>query len=350
MLEQLQNQITAAAQHGEKMRVVGNGSKHGHIPAGKGKVLNVAQYAGIIDYLPNELVIRVRGGTPLAEIEAALAERKQMLAAEPPNFDMHSTIGGALACGWSGPRRPWAGALRDHVLGITMINGRGELLRFGGSVIKNVAGFDVSRLMVGSLGSLGVIVEASIKVVPRPEEEIVLGLPCGQADAIRLANQACASAIPVTGAAWENDVLRIRLSGNTAAVAAGRTRLGGHVDEDGSAWFDRLRHFRHALFATPRAGMTLWRLSLPPATPPLLVGYPQLIDWGGGQRWLLAHEDASSIIQAATQAAGGYASCRSTSGLWPQPAGLAPAIEALNQRIKLAFDPAGIFADAPPFA
>ncbi|MBV8122812.1 MAG: glycolate oxidase subunit GlcE [Paucibacter sp.] len=351
MYDELQEQRREARAQGTTLIPMGAGSKRDWLPPREGKTLSLAGISGIIDYQPSELVIRARAGTPLREIETTLAERNQMLASEPPNLDGRSTLGGAVACGWSGPRRPWAGALRDQVLGVTMLNGTGELLRFGGSVIKNVAGFDVSRLMTGSMGTLGVILEANLKVVPRPPVDIVLALECGQAEGIRRANQASASAIPLAGAAWEAGVLRLRLSGAAAGVAVGRDILGGEEDHDGLAWFDALRHFRHAFFGQPAPGMILWRLSLPQAAPPLLVGYPQLVDWAGGQRWLLAHAEASSIVQAAASAAGGNASIRRVGTPWPQHSPLTPTIAALQQRLKRAFDPAGLFGNhLPPFA
>jgi glycolate oxidase FAD binding subunit len=351
MYENIQAQIRDARAHGTAVIPMGAGSKRDWLPPRQGTPLSLAAHAGIIDYQPHELVIRARAGTPMQEIERTLAERNQILASEPPNFDGRSTLGGAMACGWSGPRRPWGGALRDQVLGVTMVNGAGELLRFGGSVIKNVAGFDVSRLMTGSMGTLGVILEANLKVVPRPPVDLVLALECGQAEGIRRANQASASSIPLAGAAWENGLLRLRLSGTAASVAVGRDILGGEEDHDGLAWFDALRHFRHAMFAQPAPGMILWRLSLPQAAPPLLVGYPQLMDWAGGQRWLQAHVEASSIVQAAATAAGGYASMRRVGTPWPAQPPLAPALHALQQRLKQAFDPAAVFGtQSPPFA
>ncbi|MBV8658992.1 MAG: glycolate oxidase subunit GlcE [Burkholderiales bacterium] len=348
MIDQFQNQIRDAYTKGRQLRIVGAASRQAWLPPTEGEALAVGAYTGIIDYQPHELYLSARAGTPLAAIRTLLAEHRQMLACEPPNIDQAGTLGGALATGWSGPRRPWSGAVRDHVLGLTMLDGRGELLRFGGRVMKNVAGFDVSRLMVGSLGSLGAILDVHIKVMPLPETELVLVQSCGQSEAILLANRYSAAALPLSGAAWEAGLLRLRLSGNASAVAAARQQIGGDEDLDGLAWFDALRDFRLAFFDQPAPGMALWRLSLPPTASSTLVGYPQVVDWGGGQRWLHAHVEATSIIQSAARSAGGYASCRRVNAPWPEPTFLLPTIATLQRRLKSAFDPGALFAHTPP--
>lgn len=343
-----QDQIKDAYAKGGRVRILGTGSRAAWLPAHAGDSLSLAGYTGIIDYQPKELYLSARAGTPLADIRALLAAHGQMLAFEPPEIDHAGTLGGALATGWSGPRRPWGGAARDHVLGLTMLDGRGELLRFGGRVIKNVAGFDVSRLMVGSLGSLGAILDAHVKVMPLPETEIVLQQACGQSEAILLANRYSAAMPALTGAAWESGVLRLRLSGNASAVAAARQVIGGDDDPDGLAWFDTLRHFRLPFFDVTQPGMALWRLSLPPTAQSTLVGYPQIVDWGGGQRWLHAHVEATAVIQSAARSAGGYANCRRVNGPWPEATALDPIVAMLQRRLKAAFDPGAVFANPPP--
>ncbi|WP_265583839.1 glycolate oxidase subunit GlcE [Chitinimonas koreensis] len=321
------------------MALQGNASKLAGLPPVMGEALTLAGHAGVIDYAPSELVVSVRAGTPVAELDALLAGSSQMLASEPPTFGGRATVGGALATGWSGPRRPWAGSLRDHLLGLTLVDGRGELLRFGGRVMKNVAGFDVARACVGGLGRFGAIVEAHLRVLPRPEAEQVLVFELSQAEAILRANQWSAAPLPLSGAAWADGLLRLRLSGNAVAVAAAVEQLGGEPDRDGLAWFDALRGRRRPLFDPPPAGMALYRLSLPQATPPLLVGYRQWIDWAGGLRWLHAPLDAAGVVQGAARLAGGHATRLHPHGLAaPVPA----TVAAIQHRLRAAFDPAGI--------
>ncbi|MFC4160984.1 glycolate oxidase subunit GlcE [Chitinimonas lacunae] len=351
MLDTLIGQIQSAQATRRPLVVLGCGSKSWHAAQATGQQLVLADYRGIVDYQPTERVVTARAGTRLTDLQAELARHGQMLAAEPPTLGGQASLGGALACGWSGPRRPWAGALRDQVLGCTIINGQGQLLRFGGQVMKNVAGFDLSRLMVGSFGTLGVIVEASLRLAPRPETELVLRFELDQADAIRMMNHTAGSPFPLSGAAWERKILRLRLSGHASAVAAAAEQLGGDPDPEGLIWFARLADLRHPLFADPGQGMALWRLSLPSAAPPLLPGYPQLLDWGGALRWLVAPLEQSKVIRAAVEHQGGHATClRQGSGgaRLPRQHPLPPALAALQKRLKQAFDPAGILNPGAP--
>lgn len=348
MLDDLRARLEDATARRQPLRIAGHGSKTAYLPASRHEKLEVGSYTGIIDYAPHERVISARAGTSLGEIDTLLRRQRQMLACEPPTFDGRASLGGALAAGWSGPRRPWAGALRDQVLGVSVVNGKGELLRFGGRVIKNVAGFDCSRLMVGSQGTLGIIVEAHLRVQPLPEKELVVALPCSQSEAIRRANQLSAAPLPLAGAAWEHEILRIRLAGTVAAVRAAQGQIGGDEDSDGADWFDALRQMRHPMFDAPPPSMALWRLSLPQSVPPVLVGYPQLVDWAGGQRWLIAPLEAARVIHAAARSAGGHAACWRSSGDWPARVGQSAAVIAIERRLKAAFDPGSILNDGMP--
>ena len=347
IVEQFRQQILAASAAGRPLRLRGGGTKDWYGQQLDGEVLDTRAYAGIIDYEPTELVITARCGTPLAEIEAALAARNQMLAFEPPHFGPGATVGGAVASALSGPRRASAGALRDYVLGAVLLDGRGERLAFGGQVMKNVAGYDVSRLLAGSLGTLGLILEVSLKVLPLPLREATLRLACAEIAALRLLNEWAGKPLPISASCWHDGVLTVRLSGADAAVSAALLALGGAVlaPEDAAAFWAALREQTHAFFAG--AG-SLWRLSVPPHASAIILQGRQLIEWGGAQRWLKLDGDAdaagSARIRQAVAAAGGHATLfrggdKAVGVFHP----LAPAIATIHQRLRQAFDPAGIF-------
>jgi glycolate dehydrogenase FAD-binding subunit len=309
--------------------------------------LDLSPYRGIVDYEPSELVITARCGTSLSEIESALAERGQFLAFEPPAFGGDPTIGGVIAAGLSGPRRMYAGAARDFVLGVTLLDARGDLLRFGGQVMKNVAGFDVSRLLCGSLGILGVITEISLKVLPLPRAEETLRFEMTAAEAIRCFNSWSGQPLPLSGAAWHAGVTWLRLSGTHSAVRAGRERLGGERVAATSAvqWWNALRHCAHPIFNNN----SLWRLSVPDTTPPLELAGEPLIDWGGALRWYTGEAEAAATndvprVREIALAAGGTALCwkgRAPKGGRFHP--LHPTVATLHRRLKDRFDPHGIF-------
>lgn len=345
--EQFRQQIRAASAAGKPLRLRGGGTKDWYGQQLAGEVLDTRAYAGIIDYEPTELVITARCGTPLAEIEAALAARNQMLAFEPPHFGPGATVGGVVACALSGPRRASAGAVRDFVLGAVLMDGHGERLDFGGQVMKNVAGYDVSRLLAGSLGTLGLILEVSLKVLPLPLREATLRLDCAEIAALRLLNEWAGKPLPISASCWHDGVLSVRLSGAEAAVSAALQSLGGAVlaPDDAAAFWQSLREQTHAFFAG--AG-SLWRLSLPPHASAMILKGRQLIEWGGAQRWLKLDGDAdaagSARIRQAVAAAGGHATLfRGGDKVVGVFHPLAPAIATIHQRLRQAFDPAGIF-------
>lgn len=303
-----------------------------------GEPLDVSGHAGIVSYSPTELVVTARCGTPLAELEAALAKRGQMLPFEPPSFAPTATVGGMVAAGISGPRRPWGGAVRDGVLGVKLLTGKGEILTFGGQVMKNVAGYDVSRLLAGSLGSLGVILEVSLKVLPQPAKEITLVREANTSTALAWLTAWQGKAWPLSASLHDGERLWIRLSGAHAGVNAARDALGGEGTDDPTLW-TRAREQTLPFFDTDRP---LWRLSVPPATGVLDLPGTWLTEWGGAQRWLVSEAPAAHI-RAAAAAAGGHATLfrgHERAGQVFQP--LPPPLMALHKRLKACFDPAGI--------
>ena len=348
-IERFQERVRAAASDRQPLCIRGGGSKDWYGGAPQGAVLDTRDHAGIVDYEPTELVITARCGTPLAEIEALLARHNQMLAFEPPHFAATATVGGTVAAGLSGPRRASSGATRDFVLGARLLDGKGDVLAFGGKVMKNVAGYDVSRMLAGSMGTLGLLLEVSLKVLPRPFAEATLRFEMSEIDAIRRLNEWGGQPLPLSGSAWCGGQLALRLSGAEAAVDAAMRLLGGEAvpHPDAAAFWTDLREQRHAFFSDVRANATpLWRLSVPSTTGALVLGGDQLIEWGGAQRWLRADGDAATAdaIRRTAQACGGHATLfrggDKGSGVF-QP--LAPALARIHARMKDAFDPAHIF-------
>jgi glycolate oxidase FAD binding subunit len=340
---QFSERIRTAGAANSPLRIRGGGTKDWHGQAFSGEVFDTRAYAGVVSYEPTELVITARCGTPLAEIEALLARHNQMLAFEPPRFGPESTIGGVMASALSGPRRASAGAVRDFVLGAVLMDGRGEALRFGGQVMKNVAGYDVSRLLAGSLGTLGLILEVSLKVLPVPLREAGLRFEMSEIDALRHLNEWAGQPLPISASCWHRGVLSLRLSGAEAAVVSAQRKLGGDALDDGDAFWASLRDQTHAYFD----GGALWRLSVPSAASSIILRGEQLIEWGGAQRWLKVDGgDAAQAesIRRTVSAAGGHATLfrggdKSAGVFHP----LAPAVMKIHQRLKDSFDPAGIF-------
>ncbi|MDR2013877.1 MAG: glycolate oxidase subunit GlcE [Rhodanobacter sp.] len=349
-LEGFAARIRRAVEAGAPLRIEGGGSKNFYGGPLRGEPLSTTAYAGVIAYAPTELVITARAGTALAQIEAVLAEKQQRLAFEPPRFSPDSTIGGVVAAGLSGPRRLQAGAVRDFVLGTRIVDGQGRILTFGGQVMKNVAGYDVSRVMAGSLGTLGLIAEVSLKVLPVPVAEATLRFACAQAEGIALANRWGGQPLPVSATAWHDGTLWVRLSGAEAAVTAARASLGGEVvdDEAGRAFWQTLRDQKHTFFtAIAGNGLPVWRLSVPSTTQPLDLPGDTWVEWGGALRWL-ASDASADQVRAVVLAAGGHATVYRASDDAKTRAGgafqpLSPALAVLNRNLKREFDPRGIF-------
>jgi glycolate oxidase FAD binding subunit len=295
-------------------------------------------HCGIVDYQPTELVLTARAGTRLADIESVLAEQGQFLPFEPPHFSENATLGGAVASGLSGSIRPFTGSVRDFVLGCRLINGRGEILQFGGRVMKNVAGYDVSRLMVGAMGALGVLLEISIKVLPMFPDQCFLSQPREAGDALRLMQTLASQNLPLTGLAYDGENVYIRLAGATTSVQAARRKLGGEQHDPDRFWAvvnEQSHHFFDG-------DIPLWRLSVPPATPVLDLPGKQMIDWSGGLRWLKTTEPAEKLYKLAARSRGHVRLFRGSEkrpGMQP----LSPALLALHKRLKDSFDPHHIF-------
>ncbi len=342
--------IAAAAAAGTPLALRGGGTKAFYGEAVAGEVLDTRACRGIVDYDPMELVLTARAGTPLDEIEAALAAAGQMLACEPPRFDATAgsaaTLGGCVAAGLSGPRRPYAGAVRDLVLGVRVLDGRGEDLTFGGRVMKNVAGFDVARLMTGALGTLGVLVDVSFKCLPAPKTEATRVFECPAADAIRRVNEWGARPLPISATCWHDGALSVRLSGAESAVAGAIAKIGGDalLDPDGGAGFWRsVRDQTHPFFAAA-AGQPLWRLSVKPTAPVGELPGAPLIEWSGGLRWLAGGVGVTAAgVRAWAAKHGGHATLFRAADKAPgvfHP--LPEALAAIHRRLKAQFDPADI--------
>ncbi|MHB8564604.1 MAG: glycolate oxidase subunit GlcE [Acidiferrobacteraceae bacterium] len=337
--EVLRTRVAEAAATGTVLRIVGSGSKQFYGNRCMGEPLATHAHAGVVGYEPGELVITARSGTRLLDIEQQLAAHRQMLAWDPPRFGPQATIGGAIATGLSGPRRAYTGAARDYVLGVTAITGRGEIQVFGGRVIKNVAGFDVSRLMTGALGTLGVILEVSLKVLPLPECEMTLVFPCEVSAAIGQMNQ-LALHRGLSGASHYDGRMYLRFSGGTRSVQAAVAAAGGVVVDDADTLWESLREQTHPFFADD--GRVLWRLSLAPATPPLPLPGDWLIEWGGAQRWLKSNAEVTAVRAIAEHHGGHATAFRYQSDAVGAFHPLSPPAARLHGRLKECFDPAAI--------
>lgn len=331
--DELVEQVARAHTERNALRIAAGGSKSFYGHDVDGEKLDVSGHSGIIDYRASELVITARSGTKLTDVEAALDEQGQQLAFEPPRHNEDATIGGAVACGMSGPGRPFYGAARDFVLGARIINGRGELMQFGGQVMKNVAGYDLSRLMVGAQGTLGIIIEVSVKVLPRAETESTLAFETNAADGHRMLRDWLGAGHPITASCHYQGVLSVRLSSTGSSVGDAARKLGGEAVSN-QLW-QQLRDQSHPCFRQE----SLWRLSLPPAAA-VDTEVEQLIEWGGALRWQVADSD---LFESA-QRLGGHATRYRMTPDHPenifQP--LQPGMLAIQKRIKHALDPANI--------
>jgi len=339
IVARLAESIRAAGAVRQPLRIRGGGTKDFYGQALQGEVLDTRAYAGIIDYDPTELVLTARCGTSLTEIEAIMKAQGQMLGFEPPHFGAHATLGGCVAAGLSGPRRAFAGSVRDFVLGVRLLDGRATDLRFGGRVMKNVAGYDLSRLSVGALGTLGLLLEVSMKAQPLPRSETTVRLEVSQAEALRQMNAWGGRALPISAACHVAGQLFVRLSGAEPAVDGARKKIGGEsLDEAERFWTDVREHELDFFKRAP----TLWRLSLRPTAPPLELPGPQVVEWNGALRWVASDSDANAVRRAASKS-GGHATlfrANAKSAVTFQP--LSPPLHALHKRLKAVFDPHGI--------
>ncbi|MDO9091686.1 MAG: glycolate oxidase subunit GlcE [Rubrivivax sp.] len=348
-LSRLINQVQVAASDRAPLDIRGGGSKSFYGGEPVGEPLDVTPLAGISSYEPSELVVTVRAGTKLSDLEAVLAEKGQCLPFEPPRFAASGTVGGMVAAGMAGPARAAVGGVRDYVLGATMINGRAELLSFGGQVMKNVAGYDVSRVLAGSMGIFGVICEVSLKVLPIPPASVTLRLEMDAGSAIRRLNEWGGQPLPLNASAWWDGMLVLRLSGAEAAVKAAQDKIGGELIAPAAAlpfWQGMRDHSDEFFVGASRAvdgGACLWRLSVPATAGPLKLSGEQLLEWGGAQRWICTSAPAQTLRDVAA-AVGGHAvlfRARDKSAATFAP--LKPALAAVHQQLKQAFDPERIF-------
>jgi len=337
---QLQADVILAAKDKRPLNIIGGNSKAWYGREVVGEPLNLAEHEGILAYQPKELTLKVRAGTKLSVIADALDEHRQRLPFDPPYFGESATIGGTMACNFSGPRRPYAGSARDFMLGCNIINGKGEKLHFGGEVMKNVAGFDVSRLMVGSLGTLGVLLDVSLKVLPHREAEQTVALPASFSESIAIMSKWAATPLPVTAMCADGDFVYFRICGTNSAVQRSLKEIGGTIHGGGFQLWKDLREHELPYFDDPRP---LYRLSLPSAAPfasleDALVS-DWFIGWGGAQRWLKS-DLPLAVVQAYARSLGGTASIfrygnRGDEVFAPLPA----PVMALHQRLKASFDP-----------
>ena len=345
--------IRAAADRGTPLRIRGGGSKDFYGESLQGELLDTRDLSGIVSYEPSELVVTVRAGTPLAELEAALAERGQCLPFEPPHFGGGATVGGMVAAGLSGPARASVGSVRDYVLGVRMINGRGEELMFGGTVMKNVAGYDVSRLMAGALGTLGLITEVSLKVLPVAPAEATLKFAMTQAEALKRLNAWGGQPLPLNASCWVDadgeQVLYLRLRGAAAAVESACRTLGGERMDNATVAADWLAARDLALpWFRQRGERELWRLSVPQTAPVLDTPEPPLMEWHGAQRWVRCAPGQGERLRKIAAEAGGHATLFiAADAVFMRPVGRFhpkdAALATIHRELKRQFDPAGIF-------
>jgi len=355
------DQVRAAVAARTPLRIRGGDTKAFHGEPVSGQPLDTRAFSGIVAHEPSELVITVRAGTPLAEVEAALAEKGQHLPFDPPHFGAGSTIGGAVAAGLAGPARATAGGVRDYVLGAQFINGQAEWLTFGGQVMKNVAGYDISRALAGSMGTLGVITHLSLKVLPVAPAEATLVFKLGQHDALEQLHRWGGQPLPLNASCWVKDgtapdapeLLFVRLRGAVAAVESACERMtreaGGQRMDNAQAGPDwaACRDQTLPFFTAPSPELCLWRLSLPQTAPVLDLPFAPLIEWQGAQRWLWAPASAADQIRAAAAAVQGHATLF-RAGADGAPgvrrfSAESPALQAITQRLRAAFDPKGLF-------
>jgi glycolate oxidase FAD binding subunit len=383
-LQHITDQIRAASAAKTPLRIRGGGTKDFYAEQLQGTVLDMRAHSGIVSYEPSELVVTCKAGTPLAGLEAALAEQGQCLPFEPPHFDaigtalapqgsgasIHSgkaaavpqgTVGGMVAAGLAGPARASVGGVRDYVLGLQMVNGKAEHLTFGGTVMKNVAGYDVSRLIAGSWGMLGVITEVSLKVLPIAPAETTLRFAMDEASMLHYVNTWGGQPLPLNASSWVIDAgaptLYLRLRGAQAAVQAACKRLSHEADgvrvdspETRADW-NAARDLQLPWFKDGFArGDDLWRLSVPQTAPPLHLG-DTMVDWLGGQRWVWAaagDAQAAQRIRSTVHAAQGnatlfiaaYANKIRATGRFDT---LKSPLDRIHRQLKAEFDPAHIF-------
>jgi len=337
--ESLQERVLTAMAEETPLKLCGSGSKDFYGNPVHGAPLDLTEHNGIISYEPTELVLTARCGTPLRDVEAALEEKGQHLSFDPPRFAGSGTLGGAVATGLGGPGRPWGGAPRDVLLGARLLDGKGQIMRFGGEVMKNVAGYDISRLMAGAQGTLGILLDVSLKVLPRPARTRTLVLEMDRASALTRMRELCRQPVPLSGACHYQEQLFLRLSGSETSLKAWQRRIGGEPLAEHNSFWQRLRDHEPDFF---KQDGTLWRLSLQPATPPLSCETQSLIDWAGGQRWVFSNATGEAIRNELGNIGGHAEVFRRGTGESARFQSLSPGLLALHRRLKQRFDPQNI--------
>lgn len=343
--KELQQQVEQAIATKTALNICGGNSKFFYGHTATGEKLDVSEHKGVISYEPTELVITVKAGTSLQEVEQVLASENQMLGFEPPAFGETATIGGTIACNFSGPRRAFSGSARDFVLGSKIINGKAEILHFGGEVMKNVAGYDVSRLMCGALGTLGVLLETSIKVLPRPETEITLVHELSVKKSLEKVHQLARQPLPISATCFDENKLNIRLSGSEATVQAARKLIGGDILSSDSLvsrekFWQQLKEHKSSFFNTDE---DLWRISLASNSPELNLGGKTIYEWNGAQRWLITEKSEDKIRDKVSRYAGHAVCFRAQNACKHVFHPLDTGLLKLHHQLKTAFDPVSIF-------
>jgi glycolate oxidase FAD binding subunit len=369
IIEIFREHILNAAKNKTLLSIEGGGTKSWYGNTNTYTKLDTRTYSGILEYQPEELVITACAGTPLKEIEAALKEKNQMLAFEPPHFGEHATFGGAIAAGLAGPGRISVGNFRDFVLGARILDGKGQDLSFGGQVMKNVAGYDVSRLIPGSMGTLALLLEASVKILPKPAATATIRCQIPQERALRILNEWAGQPLPLSASCWIGNTsgdgqLTIRLAGAAAAIKAAIPLMSAQVNaseldpQSAEVFWNDLREHQLPSFENLAADQTLYRLALPAACGPITipgVSNEIVLEWHGQQRWIKAAGDEATftLIKQLATSHGGHAT-RFKLGSNVNPAfqrftllseqAHSKALEAVQERLRSAFDPAGVFA------
>lgn len=343
--DELQGQVKEAYQQKSPLRIQGGNSKLFYGYEVSGDLLDVSGHQGVTSYEPSELVMTSRAGTPLKTIENILDEHNQMLAFEPPAFSEAATIGGTIACNLSGPRRPYGGAARDLLLGTNIVNGKGEKLSFGGEVMKNVAGYDVSRLMAGAMGTLGVILEVSLKTQPKPETELTLVLSLKTDEALKKIHQWSRLPLPISATCIYNQQLYVRLSGTDNGTQAAKKVIGGDELNDSALFWQSIKEQQHDYFLDAmEKSKTLWRLSLASNTDVLSLNGETLYEWGGALRWLITNDSEQAVRDVLSAVQGHAVQFRypvldNNQSIF-QP--ISNSLFKIHQNLKNAFDPEGI--------
>ena len=335
LIQTLCASIQQANNSQQALQIQGGGSKRFYGNQISAKFLDVSDNIGIIEYEPSELFITARNGTLLTSIEATLEANNQMLPFEPPHFSSQATLGGTIACGLSGPRRPYASSMRDCILGTHIINGNGEHLEFGGKVMKNVAGYDASRLMCGAFGTLGVLTQISLKVIPKPQTQITVAIELNQSEALETMNAWVQTLLPISATYFCNDVLYVRIEGLDKTIRNVHQKMGGEILRDSQAFWKDIKDHQAEFFQTQQP---LWRVIIPNNTPPLSISGDSCLEWNGGLRWIKSDEETQYITNQCQVAKGHATLFKAKTKPNDCLASINPKLQSLHLNLKAAFD------------